>query len=133
MTRSSRRVKRKPSAQATNGALIQIAASVAMVRHWIGMPAASPTPMTQKTRIWIVEVGRRNALKSSVSAPAANTMAIASGTVTRRSAIIEWPTVSSTPPLAKVAPTMVSAPIRASAGQSAMARAAKGMPMTAPV
>ena len=52
------------------GAAAQTTARWPIEDHCTPAPVASATPTTEKTRIWIVEVGMRNRLKNVVTANA---------------------------------------------------------------
>jgi hypothetical protein len=96
------------------------------------MPVARLTPMIEKTRIWIVEVGILNWLKKVVTANATpittTCCSTESGTEVRPE-----PTRRSTAWLANVAPMNASGAMRRSACQAPIARRACGIPITAPV
>jgi hypothetical protein len=90
------------------------------------------TPTTEKTRIWIVEVGILKRLKNVVTAKATPITTTCSRTDSGAMVSPE-PTRFSTAWLANVAPRKASGAMRIRACHAPIARSACGIPMTAPV
>ena len=117
---------------AAMGATAQTTTRRPMAHQRTPMSVASATPMTEKTRIWIVEVGMRKRLKKVVTANATPITTTCCSTESGRSVRPE-PTRCSTAWLAKVAPRNASGAMRSSACHAPIARSACGIPITAPV
>ncbi len=117
---------------AATGAPTQTAASSPILAQRTGVPAASATPATVRTRIWIVEVGTRRRVNSQVRANATATTTVCAATLSRPETRVR-PTVCSTPWLASAAPRNASGAITARACRALTAPRACGIPMQAPV
>ncbi len=117
---------------ATIGTAAQTTTRWPIALHWTPMPVARLTPTTEKTRIWMVEVGMRKRLKKVVTAKATPITTTCRSTESGTSVSPE-PTRFSTAWLAKVAPRNASGAMSTSACQAPMARSACGIPITAPV
>lgn len=113
--------------------LVAVTTGTMIVAQCTRIPAASPAPITVKTRIWMVEVGIASTLNALVS-PNATPITITSPTTDNPAPSRRLcPTVCSTPWEANVAPIRASGAMIAKACQAVSACNACGMPMHAPV